>query len=125
LDEAVYEVSWQDAPPIGDIMARLRQFLQANEVKLTRVREKKTQQINARALVYDIHLLPNGSDRITFQITVSVGPQGSLRPEEVLLALDYHPDPGAVRVHRIALRQSAWRAPVYRGRRTVPWSNPD
>ena len=51
LDEAVYDVVWQGAPSADELSARLQEFLMASVVHFTRVREKKTQQLNARALV--------------------------------------------------------------------------
>ena len=112
LDEAVYDVLWRDAPPAGTIIEQIRAFLQASSVALTRVREKKVQQLNARALLRDVRLTDIREGIIRLQLTVSVGPQGSLRPEEALQALGFTPTPGALQIQRIALQQSCWQRPV-------------
>jgi radical SAM-linked protein len=110
LNAAVYEVYWQNPPPFGELSARLREFFAAAEIPLTRIREKKTQQLNARALVRDIRVLGGRTNPACLQITLAIGPQGSLRPEEVLQALGYTPAPGTIRVHRVALLPASWRA---------------
>jgi len=124
LDEAVYDVLWHGAPPVDDLSARLQDFLMASVVHFTRIREKKTQQLNARALSHNVRLLTGREGLARLEITVSVGPQGTLRPEELLQALGYTPALGEVHVHRIALQQSAWRhvSPSRRGGR---WHHPD
>lgn len=110
LDAAVYEVFWQNAPPFRELAARLREFFAADEVPLVRIREKKTQQLNARALVRDLRVLDGRTNPACLQVTLVIGPQGSLKPEEVLQALGYSPAPGEVRVHRVALLPLSWRA---------------
>jgi hypothetical protein len=87
LDEAVYEVDWHDAPKTEELLARIHGFLAACEVNFTRMREKKTQRFNARALVQDLRLLASRDGLARLRMTVSVGPQGTLRPEEVLQLL--------------------------------------
>ncbi len=109
LDEAAYEVDWQDAPPLAELRERLRDFLAAHEIPLTRMREKKTQQLNARALVLNVHVLTAGTRQVRLLMTLGVGPRGTLRPEEVLQVLGYAPAAGTVCVHRVALHQSIWR----------------
>lgn len=120
LDEAVYDVLWHGAPPPDELSARLQEFLLASVVHFTRVREKKTQQLNARALSRGVRLISNRDGVARLVMTVSVGPQGSLRPDELLTALGYTPTPEDVHVHRIALQQSAWRQPT-RPPRTTCW----
>jgi radical SAM-linked protein len=111
LDEAVYDVQWHDAPSAGTMLAQIRAFLLASSVTLTRVREKKVQHLDARALTRDVHVVAIRDGMLHLQLTVSVGPQGSLRPEEALQALGFTPAPGALRIHRIALQQSGWQRP--------------
>ncbi len=110
FDEAVYELCWQDAPPLGELSARLREFFSASDVPLVRLREKKTQRFNARALVRDLQLLVGRSHPTCLQLRLAIGPQGTLRPEEVLQALGYTPAAGSVSVHRVAVFPSTWRA---------------
>jgi radical SAM-linked protein len=112
LDESVYDVEWHGAPPPETLLMRMRAFLLASDVRLTRVREKKTQHLNARALVQTIQFLAGRDGLARLVITVSVGPQGTLRPEEVLTVLGEAPAPGAVHVHRAALQSSRWRHPA-------------
>lgn len=123
LDEAVYDVLWHGAPPHEELLSRLQAFLAATEVPFIRVREKKTQTLNARALLQDVRLLACRDEAARLVMTVSVGSRGSLRPEEVLHVLGYLPVPGMVRIHRIALLQAAWRSPV-RPRRAALWRHP-
>ncbi|HEX2951340.1 MAG TPA: TIGR03936 family radical SAM-associated protein [Armatimonadota bacterium] len=108
-DEAVYDVLWQNVPICDEVFGRLRQFLAATEVDFTRVREKKVQHLNARALVHSITLLGCRDGQARFRMVLSIGPQGSLRPEEVLLVLGFNPQPDTVHTHRIALLRSSWR----------------
>jgi len=110
LDTAVYEVYWQDPPSFGELSARLREFFASAKVPLTRIREKKTQRLNARALVRDIRVLGGRTNPACLQVTLAIGPQGSLRPEEVLEALGYTPAPSAIRVHRTELLPASRRA---------------
>ncbi|MHB9130273.1 MAG: TIGR03936 family radical SAM-associated protein [Armatimonadota bacterium] len=110
LDEAIYHLEWQGAPPADELLGRIQKFLASPVVPFTRVRENKTQSFNARALVRDIRLLGSREGAVRLQMTVSVGPQGTVRPEEVPQLLDYAaPADGAFRVHRVALHQSCWR----------------
>ncbi|MHB9026608.1 MAG: TIGR03936 family radical SAM-associated protein [Armatimonadota bacterium] len=109
LDEAIYLVEWEQAPPLAEFAAAVRQFLLAASHELVREREQKTQRVDARALVYDVRMLAGRDGRLRFYVTVSVGPRGSLRPEEVLLALGFTAAPGTVHARRVALQQSAWR----------------
>ncbi len=124
LDEAVYEVLWQGAPATDELSARLQEFLMASVVQFTRIREKKTQQLNARALLREVRLLASEDGRARLLMTVSIGPKGSLRPDELLAVLGYAPLQDDLHVHRIALHQSAWhhRSPRQRG---VRWEYPD
>jgi radical SAM-linked protein len=116
LDEAVYLVEWEQAPPLAEFAAALRQFLLSRSCEIVREREHKTQRVDARALARDVRVLAGRDGRIRFYATVSVGSQGSLRPEEVLQALGFTAAPGTVHVQRVALQQSAWRdAPGARG----------
>lgn len=110
LDEAVYEICWQGAPSLGELSARLREFFSASDVPLVRMREKKTQRLNARALVRDLRVLVGRTPPTCLHVTVAIGPQGTLRPEEVLQALGYTPAPESVSVCRVALFPSSWRA---------------
>jgi radical SAM-linked protein len=110
LDAAVYDVCWQDPPPFSELAARLREFFAAAEVPLVRIREKKTQRLNVRALVRDLRVLDGRMKPACLQMTLEIGPQGSLKPEEVLQALGYSPAPGTVRVHRVALLSFSRRA---------------
>lgn len=111
LDEAVYEITWRHAPATGTLLVDLQRFLASTKVPFTRVREKKTQELNARALVRDIALLAMRDGMVRLRMTISVGPQGSMRPEEVLQAIGYAPEPGEVSVHRVALHRTLWRRP--------------
>lgn len=111
LDEAVYEVVWNDAPQTEELLARIHGFLAACEVNFTRQREKKTQCFNARALVQDLRVLASRDGLARLRMTVSVGPQGSLRPEEVLQLLGDGAASSGVRTHRVALQRSVWRHP--------------
>ena len=52
-------------------------------------------------------------------MTVSVGPQGTLRPDELLSVLGYTPPQGDIHVHRIALHQSAWHHTIFPA---TPWT---
>jgi len=108
FDEAVYDVLWPGAPSVELLSARLQDFLMASVVHFTRVREKKTQQFNARALTREVRLLSSRDDVARLLLTVSIGPQGSLRPDELLSVLGYTPLQGDLHIHRIALQQSAW-----------------
>jgi len=110
LDTAVYEVYWQDPPSFGELTVRLREFFASADIPLTRIREKKTQRLNARALVRDFRVLGGRTDPACLQVTLAIGPQGSLRPEEVLQALGYNPAPDTIRVHRTALLPVSRRA---------------
>jgi len=111
LDEAIYDVTWSRVPLAVDIRTAVHDFLQAQDVLLTRRREKKTQVVNARALVYDVRVLTTRDGFARVFLTVSVGPQGSLRPDEFIQVLGEVPTPDAVRVHRVALQRSFWRHP--------------
>lgn len=110
LDEAVYALCWQDAPPLGELTVRLRQFFATSDVPLVRMREKKTQRLNARALVRDLRVLVGRTNPTCLQVTLVIGPQGTLRPDEVLPALGYTPAAESVSVRRLALFPSSWRA---------------
>ncbi len=112
LDEAVYDVLWQGAPSAEELSARLQEFLMASVVHFTRVREKKTQQLNARALTREVRLLTSRDGLARLRMTVSVGPQGSLRPDELLSVLGYTPQQGDIHIHRIALHLSARHHPT-------------
>lgn len=112
MDEAVYQVRWQSqAPAAVAIAAAIERFLSASEISFTRAREKKTQVLNARALVQDIALCADAAGMVYLRMTVSVGPLGSLRPAEVLQVLGFPPAPGDIHVHRVALQRSIWRHP--------------
>jgi len=111
LDMAVYDVHWPATAPAAIWQAAIRQFLDAVEVSFTRVRETKTQQLNARALVYDLAPLANLDEMRGLRMTVSVGPQGTIRPEEVLTLLGDPSSPETVHTHRVALLRSVWRRP--------------
>ena len=124
LDEAVYDVLWQGAPLADELSARLQEFLMASVVHFTRVREKKTQQFNARALTREVRLLSSLDGVAHLRMTVSVGPQGSFRPDELLSVLGYTPLQGDLHVHRIALHQSAWHHTSSQ-RRCERWRRPD
>jgi radical SAM-linked protein len=113
LDEAVYDVHWHDAPLTGTrILEQIRAFLLSPSVMLTREREKKVQQLDARALTREVRVITIREEWVHLQITVSVGPRGSLRPEEALQAMGFAPVPGSLCVQRIALQQSGWQRPV-------------
>ena len=112
LDEAVYDIRWPDAPPADELSTRLGAFLAASQLPFTRIREKKIQQMNARALVSDLRLLERRDDQVCMRMTLAVGPRGSLRPEEVLQVLGYAPAREALGVHRVAVQLSAWRRPA-------------
>lgn len=106
-DEAVYDVIWRTTAS-DDFFARSAAFLRASEVKFTRLREKKSQDLNARALVRDVRLLACQDELVRLHLTLVVGPNGSLRPDEFFLAVGLEPT-GIVRVHRLALLYSGWR----------------
>jgi len=110
LDTAVYDVDWQDPPSFGELSARLREFFAAAEVPLVRTREKKTQRLNARALVRNLRVLGGRMHPACLQMTLTIGPQGTLRPEEVLQVLGYNPAVSAIHVRRTALLPTSWRA---------------
>jgi radical SAM-linked protein len=110
FDEAVYLVAWRDAPHADEVRARLWEFFAAPEVKLTRVREKKTQELNARTLVFAARVLANHDGAARLLVTLSVGPQGSIRPDEFVQLLGFAPD--AMHAHRVDLHQQAWRHPA-------------
>ncbi len=112
LDEAVYDVGWAGAPSADELLRQVRAFLLASDITFTRVREKKTQVLNARALVQAIQFLAGRDGLARLLITVSVGPQGTLRPEEVLSVLGCAPASGVAHVHRVALQSSRWRHPA-------------
>ena len=107
---AVYTVSWQEMPDFGELSARLREFFAAAEIPLVRIREKKTQRLNARELVRDIRVIVERARPVRLQATLSLDSQGNLRPEEVPSALGYAPAPDSVRVHRVALLPPPGRA---------------
>jgi radical SAM-linked protein len=112
LVEAVYEVVWAGAPA-GDVLAAaIATLLSASEISLTRVREKKVQQFNARPLLHDVRVLASVEGLARLRMSVSVGPHGSLRPEEVVQALGFSPAPGALRVHRVALLPAGGHHPT-------------
>ncbi len=111
FDITIYDVLWRDAPPAGDFLTRVRQFFLAPDVIFTRVREHKTQQLNARLLVREIQVLTRLEDQARIRMTLVIGPQGNLRPEEVFAVLGFHPEPGTLAVHRVALLQSGWLHP--------------
>lgn len=113
LDEAVYDVLWPGAPAEDVVRAAYERFLATGVVEITRVREKKTQVVNVRSLVRDLTFVArqnDQSDLLRFRMTVSVGPLGTVRAEEVVQALGFTPA-GTLRVHRVALLRSAWRHP--------------
>lgn len=111
LDEAVYDIVWQQSDlTTEDVQRRLQTFLSASELPFTRVREKKTQIIDARALVSEAILLAPHDGSVHMRLAVSVGPKGTLRPDEFFQVLGYSPEPGAIRTLRIALLHSAWRS---------------
>ncbi|HOS43240.1 MAG TPA: DUF2344 domain-containing protein [Armatimonadota bacterium] len=112
LDEAVYDVRWHDAPPAQTSLARIRAFLQASSVALTRVREKKVQHLDARALTRELRVVALRDGMLHLRMTLSVGPRGSLRPAEALQALGFTPAPGALQIQRIALRSSDRQRPA-------------
>jgi radical SAM-linked protein len=107
-DEAEYLLIWQGAPTASELFARLRALLASHEVVITRTREKRTQTLNARALLRDVHLLGVHGGNARLRVTVAVGSDGSLRPDEIIPALGYPADPSAVTAHRTALRLRAW-----------------
>jgi len=110
LDLAIYVIEWTNPPAFAEFSARVRDFFASAEVPLVRIREKKTQRLNARAFVRDLRMLGGRTNPLRLQLTLTVGSHGSLRPDEVLQALGYVPDAGDVRVHRVALHPSSWRA---------------
>ena len=113
LDEAVYLVGWTGAEDSKNIIAAIRNFYATPEVIFTRMRENKIQQINARNLVRHITLLATQDGIARLRMTLTVGPQGTIRPSEVLQALGFTPTPEQLRVHRIALYASAWQKPGF------------
>lgn len=106
LDAAVYQVLWRDAPPTADIDAQLKQFFAETDVLLLREREKKTQRVNVRALVYQARLGVIRPDLARLILSLSVGPQGTVRPDELLQVLGYVVNPDQLGVHRLALRSA-------------------
>jgi len=120
LDEAVYDLLWSPAPEATDLAARLQDFLRESEVPFTRIREKKVQRLNVRALVSAVQVRESEPGLVFLRLTLSMGPQGSIRPDEVLQALGYTPSPDTLIIHRIAVQQSAWRHPAGSSR-TARW----
>ena len=109
LDEAVYDLLWSPVPDVAELAARIEGFLRESEVPFTRKREKKVQQLNARALVGAVHLLDSPPGVVCLRMTLSVGPLGSMRPDEVLQVLGYPLAPSDLGIHRISVQQAAWR----------------
>lgn len=113
LDEAVYDVQWREASLSGTrMLEQIRAFLLTPSVRFTREREKKVQHLDARALTREVRVIAVRDGLAHLQVTVSVGPRGSLRPEEALQAMGFSPAPGSLRITRIALQQSGWQRPV-------------
>lgn len=110
LDRAVYEVAWNTPPSFGELTARLREFFATSEIPLVRIREKKTQRLNVRDYVCELHVLGGRTTPVRLQVTLATGPQGTLKLEEVLQALGYTPAPEQVSIRRVALLMSSWRA---------------
>jgi radical SAM-linked protein len=103
--EAEYAVSWREAPPADEIGAKLRALLAAVKAPLTREREKRTQVLDARPLLKNVTVSDWRNGEAHLRIVVSVGPDGALRPEEVLQLAGWTPEPGSLKVRRVALRQ--------------------
>ncbi|HEY3376316.1 MAG TPA: TIGR03936 family radical SAM-associated protein [Armatimonadota bacterium] len=120
LDESVYDVLWHNAPDSDLFTERVQQFLAASEVCFTRIRVKKTQQLNARAFVHRVELLAYREGVARVRMTISVGPQGTIHPGELLDVLGFSPQSGGIQIHRVALQRAAWRhpSPPRGGRRT-------
>jgi radical SAM-linked protein len=112
LDEAVYEVRWlHAAPATAALDEAMKDFLAATVINFTRAREKKTQQLDARALVHDMALFAGADGFVRLRMSVSAGPRGTLRPAEALKVLGFPPAPGDIHVHRVALQRTIWRHP--------------
>lgn len=106
LDETVYQVLWRNAPAAAEVAERLPRFFAQSDVELVREREKKVQRLNVRALVHQLRLGEVQPGVLRLLMTVSVGPRGAVRPDEVLQVLGYPATTAQLAVHRLAVRHA-------------------
>ena len=95
----VFEVRLEEPPP--DLPARVRRVLDLREAPVVRHRPRGDKHLDARRFIQALEVTPDGRVRMT----LATGPQGTVRPDEVLrlMGLD------AEQVARADIRRTALR----------------
>lgn len=86
---------------IGDLEGRVSEFLNCRRYQITRISKKtgKQARIDLRALVLDMQFRPVDGSKVLC-VKLAVSPQGSIRPAELLTALDLPVERGLARITR-------------------------
>lgn len=83
INEALYKITFLNGLPT-DIDDKITQFLKAEEVLYLRRSPKKDKELNLRNFVYDLEVKDNA-----LLVAAKVGPNGAMRPDELLTVLGY------------------------------------
>ncbi len=87
LRQADYRVLVETDLPATELTGRIEALLSAESLNHTRRRKQQAETIDLRPWLYELRLeSANGSEAV-FQMRLAAGPEGNLRPEEILSAL--------------------------------------
>lgn len=117
IGRAVYRLEVKASPETAAALPGLVAALMARKEILVEKTNKKTLQtktVDLRGFIDDVHVVGCGSEALTMEICLRLGPQGSVRPEDVLEALAPGGDLRARTVERVALQQKrggSWQDP--------------
>ncbi len=112
IDTAEYAVRVEGPLQGLDLRARAAAVMAQPELRIARVRDKATKELDLRPLVGEIAVVEANADRAELHLRLRTGSAGGAKPEEVLAALGVQGRQFRIAVHRAALYASA---PMSRG----------
>jgi radical SAM-linked protein len=87
LRQAEYRVRLTASVTSDEITQRVNQFMGTEHFEQSRVRKQRTETIDLRLMVHDLHLETAEGGEVVLWMRVSAGASGHVRPETVLEAL--------------------------------------
>lgn len=88
LRRAEYQVTVETDLTSGELDDRIKNLLAAAEIRLTRQRKQKKEEIDLRGWIYDLRLERVAGGQAVLMMLLAAGQHGNLRPELVLEALE-------------------------------------
>ncbi|HUT73943.1 MAG TPA: TIGR03936 family radical SAM-associated protein [Armatimonadota bacterium] len=116
MDAADYVVRIEGPLAGKEPCRRASEFMEREEVRITRVRDKGSKDLDLRPLVSAIEVVRENASEAELHLRLRTGSSGGARPEEVLAALGIGGREFRTAIHRSALYASGSRGRAVRQR---------